>query len=142
VLSPYDRGKRRHGAPFCRVRAGKVQIPRAGRIAFHTGGDEGAAASRRGYTRRRAWVLLRLGAPVGQGISTRSVDDQVKAVAMIDERCKPPDPSLPTRPAFTIFFSAMRRCSENEKDRSSLGPWRADANEHPSGLLLHQLRLR
>jgi hypothetical protein len=37
----------------------KVQIPRAGRIAFITGGDEGAAASRRGYKRQRAWVLRR-----------------------------------------------------------------------------------
>jgi hypothetical protein len=59
VLSPYERGKRRHGGLFLSREGGKdSNPPRAGHMAYITGGDEGAAASRRGYKVQRAWVLL------------------------------------------------------------------------------------
>jgi hypothetical protein len=41
---------------FCRRE--RFKSSRAGHIAFITGGDEGAAASRRGYKGQRAWILL------------------------------------------------------------------------------------
>jgi hypothetical protein len=35
-------------------------------------------------------------------------------MAMIDERCKPPDPSLPNRPAFTSFSETGRAALGDE----------------------------
>jgi hypothetical protein len=77
------------------------------------------AASRRGYKRQRAWVLLLRyknlsGRASCHGISTRSVDDQVKAMAIIDERCKPPDSSLPTRRPLPVFSETERAVLSDE----------------------------